>query len=375
MRLDQYFYRQFGLDPIPLKPRSKKPWGVGGNMHWNSSLPNQWQGVPSDHNIGLRLNPDDFAILDADDRFARIHLRSILGSMGLIPEPTVLTGGQHRGAQFWINIEDKPVGVIYRRLNPYVGNGELRLQRCYCVVPESIVVDTYRFNVDARTTLQQRSILWMDIQKHLAAPTPTAPLVINPHWKEHAIPVLRRALGKQTKFVIGTLRALNQATKGARLYQYATRSEAMAAVVRIMLRFGWSWRGIRSFFWGHAPKYLSSREPYIRYTAAKFSAEMTPPALIMAYKTAAGLQDTGAKAIYRALISEAVRWVDGKHPFDPNSEFVVVETTDRQLGRLIDKPDMTANRWRKRIMAAGLLFQVKKGAFRKEANQYHLSLP
>jgi len=191
MRLDQYFYRQFRLDPIPLKPRSKKPWGVGGNMHWNSSLPKQWQGVPSDHNMGLRLNSDELAILDADDRFARFHLRSILGSMGLNPKPTVLTGGQHRGAQFWINIEDKPIGVSYRRLNPAVGDGELRLQRCYCVVPESIVVATYRFSVDARTALQQRSVLWKDLLEYVAAPPSTASLAINPNWKEHAIPVLR----------------------------------------------------------------------------------------------------------------------------------------------------------------------------------------
>ena len=375
MRLDQDFYRQFGLDPIPLKPRSKKPWGVGGNMYWNSSLSNQWLGVPAGNNIGLRLNHTELAILDADDRLAQIHLSSILGSIGLVSEATVLTGGQHRGAQFWINIEDKPVGVSYRHLSPDVGKGEFRLQYCYCVVPQSVVHVPYSFNMEVRTSLRQRSILWKDLLQYVAPPPSTAPLAINPNWKEHAIPVLRRALGKQTKFVIGTLRALNEATKGAPIYKYATRSEAMAAVVRIMLRFGWSWHGIRSFFWHYAPKYLSSRKSHIRYTAAKFSAEMTPPALIKAYQRAAGLQDTGAEAIYRALISEAVRWVDGKHPFDPNSGFVVVETTDRQLGRLIGKPDMTANRWRKRIMAAGLLFQVKKGAFRKEASQYHLSLP
>ena len=344
-------------------------------MYWNSSLSNQWLGVPAGNNIGLRLNHTELAILDADDRLAQIHLSSILGSIGLVSEATVLTGGQHRGAQFWINIEDKPVGVSYRHLSPDVGKGEFRLQYCYCVVPQSVVHVPYSFNMEVRTSLRQRSILWKDLLQYVAPPPSTAPLAINPNWKEHAIPVLRRALGKQTKFVIGTLRALNEATKGAPIYKYATRSEAMAAVVRIMLRFGWSWHGIRSFFWHYAPKYLSSRKSHIRYTAAKFSAEMTPPALIKAYQRAAGLQDTGAEAIYRTLISEAVRWVDGKHPFDPNSGFVVVETTDRQLGRLIGKPDMTANRWRKRIMAAGLLFQVKKGAFRKEASQYHLSLP
>lgn len=364
MEVNKEYYRWLQLEPIPLKVGSKNPM-----KSWLKTDPGQqWKGVGK-HNIGLRLNSNKLTIVDADALETANAVSAMLEGWGLISEHTVNTGGSHRGVQYWLNCEEKPTGVSYRNLA--VGEGELRIQRCYVVAPPSIVEVEYAFNIDPLEVLRQRKLTWQDLSTLLPKPENVLSPEIDPNWIRAYIPILTFKL--RDNRLIGYTKALATATKSKPVGKYRSRSEAMAMIVRILLRLGWDWNAIRSHFYVNAPNYLYECQGQIRITAAKFSAEMTPLKLIQAYEEAAGLTNKRDKDCYRALLSEAARW-NGRHEYDPANNFFVAETTDRALGRLMGCGYRTAGRARKRLEAAGLITQDTLGQWKKKRSIYLITV-
>ena len=360
MEPNKDYYRWLQLEPIPLKVGSKRPVGS-----WLKTDPRkQWKGVGK-HNIGLRLNSDKLTVVDADTLDTATVVSAMLEGWGLISDHTVNTGGEHRGVQYWLNCEEKPTGVSYRNLA--VGEGELRIQNCYIVAPPSIVEAEYAFNIDPLDVLRQRKLTWQDLSTLLPAPENVLSPEINHKWIRAYVPILTFKL--RDSRLIGYTKALATATKGEPIGKYRSRSEAMAMIVRILLRLGWDWNAIRSHFFVNAPNYLYERQGQIRTTAAKFSAEMTPLPLISAYENAAGLTNQRDRDCYRALLSEAARW-NGRHQYDPDNDFFVAETTDRALGRLMNCGYRTAGRARNRLEATGLITQDTQGQWKKQRSIY-----
>jgi hypothetical protein len=362
MEVNKEYYKWLRLDPIPLKSSSKKPMGS-----WLTTDPSQqWKGVGKrQHNIGLRLTSDKLTVVDADSLNAATAVSAKLKGWGLIPDHTVNTGGKHRGVQYWLNCEEKPVGVSYRNLKD--GDGELRIQNCYVVAPPSVVEVEYTFNVDPLEVLRQRKLTWQDLCQMLPPIAATETPEVNPTWSKPAIPILTFKL--KDNRLVGYTKALASAAKGQPLGKYPTRSEAMAMIVRILLRLGWTWPAIRHHFYTHAPKYLYGCQGLIRYTCGKFSAQMTPTKLIEAHEHAAGLIKSRDRDCYRALLSEAARW-NGRHEYDPANGFFVAETTARDLGRLMDCSKDTAHRACKRLEAAGIVRPDTVGQWKKQRSVY-----
>lgn len=363
MKYDQFSYRWLRLDPIPLKPGSKEPMGS-----WLDT-PNleQWKGV-EEHNVGLRLNRDDpLTIVDADTPDCATTVGAVLQGWGLDSEHTVNTGGPHRGVQYWLNCDKKPIGVSQPKLA--IGDGELRVARCYVVVPDSVVEAPYTFNIDPRKHLQQQPLTWEDLYQMLPLAAKVELLATETFWKwsKPAIPILTFKLTDNR--IIYYTKALRLATKGEKIGWYESRSHAMAAIVRQLLLLGWSWGAIRKHFYSHAVKYLYEKQDQIRYTCGKFSAQMTPIDLIKAYHGAAGLTNKRDRDCYRAFLSEAARW-SGEHPYDPDQGFAIAETTDRNLARLMGCKRMTAHRARKRLEAAELVEPHIKGKWHTQRGVY-----
>jgi hypothetical protein len=121
------FYHNFGLTPIPLKPRSKEPlvkWGDG----WNPTAEEleRWSSKP-EINWGVRCG-EELAVLDFDDPNSCFRF---IASHPLPPGcPIVKTG---RGFHIWM----KPRKPIPSQKLPHL-SCELKCQGSYIVVPPSI---------------------------------------------------------------------------------------------------------------------------------------------------------------------------------------------------------------------------------------------
>jgi len=366
-------YEEMGLKPIPLIAGTKEPIGVDGNGKWKEPIMDQWRGVESTAtNIGIRLDGDGLAILDVDDEEAKQVIERALDQLGLLPMPTVKTGGSHDGYQYWIQLEAPEWFTLG---NFSQGKGELRVRDCYVVVPDSVIIRPYVFERVPEEVLCQPEISWKDLG-YLVGPSEA---IKEARWSRPAIPILRSKLGDAEPQVWGLVKALNTASMGKPILGYrgtlyASRSEAMAAVVRIMLRKGWTWTGIRSFFWKHAPMYLGQKEGSIRYTARKFSAEMTPPELVAAYESGLGIESEATKAVYRAFLSEAARWC-GKYPFEDNPPDVLwLETTYRDLARLVKISAPTAQYHAEKLEQLGLIECVTKGSYKKLRSVWRIQI-
>lgn len=352
---DRLYYAELGLEPIPLWHGLKTPVRSYNKIPWRE----QWKGLlgkAEDYNIGLRLSNAPLTILDGDSPGSRAAIEATLCNLGLPHEPTVNTGGEHRAWQWWLICPDKPTSFSFRKLRPDIGDGELRMKGCYVVVPPSIVEARYTFAVADPATHLQRQIPWEDLLTFVAPAQPTKVTRVDLDWTQSAIPILTFRTLHQP--IIAHTRQIELADRGDPVGKYRTRSEAMAYVVRMLLRLGWDWSDIRGHFEELAPNYLTEKRWEIHHTAAKFSAEMTPPDLVEAYETAAGRSRPQDRACYRALISEAARW-SGR--YEIKGGVATAETTDRGLARLMRCSPMTAHRARRRLEAAGLVHVLNVG--------------
>jgi hypothetical protein len=227
-------YERLGLRTIPLIGKAPAT-----HLSWRESAASAlWQSVGPDFagNIGILLG-NGLVVADADDQSAITSLSSGFRSMGL---RTLVVKTPH-GMHFYLKVSDIPAAYSHSLLPSGVGEGELRARNCYVVAPASQADGVlYRWLDGTPERLAtQRVVHWAE----LAWLLPNAES--HPMVKAVPIRLLHREMPPKAKSL---LEALAIASKGEAIGAYATRSEAEAAVVSILILAGWSQDEIQSTF-------------------------------------------------------------------------------------------------------------------------------
>jgi predicted transcriptional regulator len=129
------YYLDCGLEPIPLKPLSKKP--VFSNWH-REKINQQWDALTGQANIGLRCGGSSlFAVIDCDNKNTPDTFKNVIAyfkkiNLSFFNYPIVSTSsGIGRHIYFMLT---EPLEGNSLRINPCIGSGEFRFGSGACVV-------------------------------------------------------------------------------------------------------------------------------------------------------------------------------------------------------------------------------------------------
>jgi len=299
-------YLSVGMPTIPLQSGAKVP----AHKAWqkiNSS--EQWNDLGSGFrgNIGIRLG-EGLAVFDADNSVTVEAVRDHLHGLG-IKAPAVKT---KRGRHYYLKVRDIPEGFNSSNLKKL--KGELRAGAgAYVVAPCSMVQDhRYRFISGTPEQIStNKSIKWGDLRELiLAEPLP---------YKLTQPPV--RLVWRDMPSKAGELlRWLMSAHQGERYQKYATRSEAEAGVVAMLILSGWEYEDIFHIFESSQPGHYAEAhkpEPYLALTYANVLTHLgSSPVrshLALAYKASndlawPGRGGAGRQAVAKALLAIGWQW-------------------------------------------------------------------
>lgn len=293
---------------IPIRANSKEPLCSWGSMPSSE----QWREVGGERfrgNIATILG-NGFAVLDADNQQAADNLSAWLDGMG-ISSPVVQTpsGGKH----FWLRLADAPADVSYKLLSPEVGAGELRVSNCYVLAPCSSIGEVrYRFefgNPEAIASL--RSVSWQDLLELLPGAAASAG---GAHLESLPVRLLKREMPSRAVSLFSMLRDApkSEPVDGER---YATRSEAEAAIMALLILSGWQKSDISEVFDAEQPGHyadITQRSRYLDLTYRNVLSDIatTPERVQLAelYSQAQQWQWRGrggllSLAVYRAVLA------------------------------------------------------------------------
>lgn len=239
-------YRASHLVPIPVAAGSKRPivdaWQV-------APADDQWRQVGSTFRGNLAiLMGGGVAVVDCDAPQTIDAARAGFDGMGIKP-PYVTTpsGGRH----FYLHIDDAPTDYTWSKLG--IGAGEFRVRRAVVIAPCS-TVETRHYRWGKGTSpehvIAQRTVKWRDVQ-WLIAGTASARAALD-------APPIRLVYRPMPARASVLLQALRKASKGRAVGKYASRSEAEAAVIAMLILSGWQIAEIRQLFDDALPGHYAS---------------------------------------------------------------------------------------------------------------------
>jgi len=280
-RLSHYRFRwdEVGISTFPLTQNDKTPICTD----WQTRLPDdQWAEAEqridtqgTQHNIAVRAGqlttrPDtSIAIIDMDNPTARRHATAGLKRMGL--DTVTVRTASRSGRHAYILVSGVPSHFNYTHLNTSIGKGEFRAGRgAYVTAPCSEIDGTcYVFmqgNIETLTT--QRVIEWQDLQWLLPDVLPPPPTT-----EELPLKLQHRLVPAHT---LSLLEWCANASKGEGIGNFATRSEAEAAVVAQLLGCGWERDEVIASFERHEPKhYVEQGKRRTQYLSRTYNKVLT----------------------------------------------------------------------------------------------------
>lgn len=302
-----------GLPVIPIKANSKAPVFDTSERGWLSTgFDAQWRevgGALFRGNIATVLG-NGFAVLDADNQQAADAISAHLAGMG-ISSPVVQTvsGGRH----YWLRLSDAPADVSYKLLSPEVGAGELRVSNCYVLVPCSAIGEQrYRFEFGSPEQIaSMRSVRWADLLTLLPSTAAGERIESLP------VRLLRREMPGRAVSLFEMLRDAPQSAPVDGM-RYASRSEAEAAIMALLILSGWQLDEIFGVFEAEQPGHYADAKQSRRYLELTYRNVLsdiasTPERAQLAelYSQAQQWQWQGrggllSLAVYRAII--AIGW-------------------------------------------------------------------
>ena len=261
-------YEDISIDTIPLWANTKIATSKGWQLKPSAE---QWSEVSDDFNgnIGVRTGNNGVVGLDGDDQQAVENIKRWLHGLGLQP-PTVKTPS---GMFHWyLRCDDVPEGLTYKNLKPDVGKGELRPKH-YLAAPCSVVDgQTYAFiqgqpeEILTQTVVKWRDLKWLIPQQQET----TVSLQTTP------IPLIRRDIPNNLWQLLEQLQtakkgqSIRYVSRYGEITDYASRSEAEAAIVCKLLLLGYHLDEIRKIFEkcrpGHYAEEGSRRFRYLERT-------------------------------------------------------------------------------------------------------------
>jgi len=358
-------WRSAGVQVIPLKAHSKEPVFNTALRGWSKVPPDeQWRecgGPDFRGNIAAVLG-QGIGVLDADNEQAVISIAAFFDGIGMADIPTVRTVSD--GRHYWIRVLDAPESVSFRHLASDVGDGELRVSRCYVAVPCSAIGDKrYKFiSGSPESITRQRAIKWQDLR---ALITSDAYEIFE--FERPPVRCLRRALPAKAERLLTLLFVAPQSVQVTK--DYKSRSEAEAAVVAMAILSGWTFEEIVNLFEHQQPgKYESERAWRKKYLAHTYKrvlsdicsvperlqlAELYHEADEMLWPGRTGLLN---KAVYKAILAIAWQW-----------QTFTVSASIRDIAEHATGSKQGVNNAIKRLCELGLIRKLSPGTSHKAA--------
>lgn len=238
-----------GVQVIPLRGNSKLPLFDAAGSSWCDIAPDeQWQraGQGFRGNIGAVLG-NGVAVLDADNQQAIESISAFFDGLGInAPQVSTISGGKH----YWLRLADAPADFAWCKLAREVGEGELRVSRCYVAAPCSAIGDKrYRFTSGSPESIAAtRALRWQDL---LELVQPSKPAL---EFESAPVRLIRRDMPARAELLLSEL---YNAPQGEPIDKYASRSEAEAAVVAMLILSGWQFSEIAEAFDAAQPGHYS----------------------------------------------------------------------------------------------------------------------
>ncbi len=300
-----------GVPTIPLRPGAKAPMCKGWDVRPTAD---QWGEVGSDFvgNIGTVMG-GGIAVVDCDTPETYTYMRNWLEGCGLDPDvfPTVQTQSGS-GRHIYLKTKNTPTDKHAALLA--IGSGELRFGRgAYVVAPSSqIGRRRYHFVSSYPEALQKlRPIKWRELQP-LITSSPSLDLEFPP------VRLVRRALPQATERLLVKLARTEGPTSP--FLNYASRSEAEAAVIAVAILTGWTFTEIADLFIEEQPGHFNEHNKpayYLRLTYRRVLSAIgsapTRQAIALMYNNAAnapwpGRSGSTDRAVYLAVLATAWAW-------------------------------------------------------------------
>lgn len=358
-------YEALGLEVIPLQHNTKKPVAE----RWPTLDPvEQWaMQFWNTPNIGLRLG-SSLAVLDADSQAAVLGISGFMRGFGLHDRPTVRTPSEC--GHFYLTVSGMPEKFTRRQLLEYP-ESHLLANKSLSVVPDSVVGGkSYVFESDLKQVLNQPSIRWEDLLKLVGEGLIKK---WNTNWSEAPIPFFYSGKILADKYELAS--RIEQALPGQRIGKYASRSEAVEAILTEMVFKGWSFDRMAGWFPRHTPAYWDHRGArWFRGSAGAVCTDLIPKELLEAYDYAGGLTKPAFIATYRAFVTQAAKWT-GKYPFDPKAGYALLDTTYEQIGSLTKSLPMTEWKRVNRVLVPGRYLELVSKGTRGIASVWKVMIP
>ena len=220
-------YIELGFEAIPLRPSSKAALIKG----WPDVPPaEQWLCAPPDANLGLRCG-EDFAVLDADSPATQESVQAFLYGLGLEPDDFPAIKTPNRGAHAYLRLLGAPGGNV--RLLRAGLVGELRFgSRAYVVAPPS-TLKTGTYRQIAGDLRQMPRIEFADLLPLLRPPGAST---------------VTTKVKTEAGFHFRVPRLAERLLQGLGVEHYATRSEAVQAILLGLANVGASFEQVLELF-------------------------------------------------------------------------------------------------------------------------------
>lgn len=379
----KYRYDAAGMATIPVHPNRKHPVLPA----WQVTPPvEQWAEVGGrafKGNIGVRPG-NGHVVLDADAPAVSEAINQWLEGLGLSDrtlQNTTPGGGTHTH----LRARDVPRGFNWSRLA--IGPGELRARNAYVVAPCS-QVDGRRYSFLPGRQLEafpgQPELAWVDLKwlvttGQVDKPDLSAPpvrLVYRP-MPERAARLLRWLPDAHKGQSIPKRLSLNEETgELVTTATYASRSEAEAAVVAMLILSGWSFDQIRATFEERQPAHYAAhatnkaRLRYLEHVYQRVLTHLatTPERVQVAewYQQAEtadwpGRTGSSERAIYLAVAAKGWQF---------NTTTPVV--SQREIAEHAAMARVTVNRNLPTLVRGGFLQPLRAARAPREPNAYQL---
>jgi hypothetical protein len=205
-------------------------------------------------------------VIDGDSDISVTNVRNGLAGLGLsLPQVETVSGGRH----WYLLVKDAPKDFNWARLNQNIGPGELRVRNAFVVAPCSQINGRrYQFvQGDPETVGKLRPVHWADLKFLLPQATSSATV----SYDAPPIRLLWRPMPDKARELLADL---VNALKGINICGYASRSEAEAAVVMMLILAGWTLQEIEQTFEAKLPAHYANkgkrgRQKYLYLTYRK----------------------------------------------------------------------------------------------------------